>query len=55
VLKTSIERRSPTSIAQHQVALLHELRLQPDAGARAAFAAALSTINGIAAGMKTTG
>ena len=59
VIKRSIERRNPyvDPLNFIQVALLRELRsLEPDTPAYdAALDAALATINGIAAGMKTTG
>jgi phosphoenolpyruvate carboxylase len=59
VLRTSIERRNPyvDPLNFIQVSLLRELRgLRADTAEHdAIFAAVLSTINGIAAGMKTTG
>lgn len=59
VMKTSIDRRNPyiDPLNFIQVALLRQLRdLRPDTKEQeAVFAAVLSTINGIAAGMKTTG
>jgi len=58
-IKTSIERRNPyvDPLNFMQVALLRELRqLDSDAKDRdAVLEATLATINGIAAGMKTTG
>jgi phosphoenolpyruvate carboxylase len=59
VMQRSIERRNPyvDPLNFVQVALLRELRaLPPDAPQReVVLAAVLSTVNGIAAGMKTTG
>ncbi len=59
VLKLSIERRNPyvDPLNFIQIALLHELRqLEPESDDyEAVVRAVLDTINGIAAGMKTTG
>lgn len=59
VMQTSIERRNPyvDPLNFIQVSLLRELRaLQPDTpDYEAVLSAVLSTVNGIAAGMKTTG
>ncbi|MCY3914755.1 MAG: phosphoenolpyruvate carboxylase [Chloroflexi bacterium] len=58
-IKTSIERRNPyvDPLNFMQVALLRELRQLDEGGEiwRATLDATLATINGIAAGMKTTG
>jgi phosphoenolpyruvate carboxylase len=59
VLKLSIERRNPyvDPLNFIQIALLHDLRqLEPETEAyEAVMHGVLDTINGIAAGMKTTG
>jgi phosphoenolpyruvate carboxylase len=58
VIKRSIERRNPyvDPLNFIQVALLRELRSAPDApDAARLLEAVLATVNGIAAGMKTTG
>ena len=58
-IKTSIERRNPyvDPLNFMQVALLRELRQldEGDPSWRPVLDATLATINGIAAGMKTTG